>query len=303
MTHEKVQKENIIEKYVRQQLTPDDENGFEEHLLFCSACRTALQELEDIIEAIRLAAREEGKPEKAAKKLKWRKNGRIISDVHLSYPSSPLSARLPFSLRSNTAVLARFAALCAFFLLTIFCLQRLIPGFHDVFTRSRFGIQSDPVVQDLLQKHEDRNKALTFSILAHKSLFTPNPVLEDLLFIPNRSVSWDLTLLSPAPEEILESYLGNVNLSFKGYLKLFGADEPPAIRLQIFSNRRDDFIGDKPLFSEKIKLSEVLPQKFTFKTEPVIDFSMGLFYFILTEEQYGELLHAGKFYVIPSARK
>lgn len=52
MNHEEIIKKGIIEKYLMQQLSGEDETVFEEHLLYCAKCRTELQKTEKIISGI-----------------------------------------------------------------------------------------------------------------------------------------------------------------------------------------------------------------------------------------------------------
>jgi len=50
--HNKIVSEGLIEKYLMQQLSGEEETAFEEHLLFCSECRKELHRQEKIITAI-----------------------------------------------------------------------------------------------------------------------------------------------------------------------------------------------------------------------------------------------------------
>lgn len=54
MDHDVVVRENIAERYLRNELYADQEIVFEEHLLHCSVCRAELQKLESVKEGIHL---------------------------------------------------------------------------------------------------------------------------------------------------------------------------------------------------------------------------------------------------------
>jgi len=52
MDHREAVDWNIAELYLRQELSPEDEAAFEEHLLHCEECREDLNELEAVIESV-----------------------------------------------------------------------------------------------------------------------------------------------------------------------------------------------------------------------------------------------------------
>jgi len=52
MDHREAADRNIAELYLRQELSPEDESAFEEHLLHCDKCREDLNELEAVIESV-----------------------------------------------------------------------------------------------------------------------------------------------------------------------------------------------------------------------------------------------------------
>jgi hypothetical protein len=69
MMHPKIEDEEIIERYVRNQLPPADRQAFEEHYFTCDACFEKLQAMERFVAGIREAARDgklaKGVPAKA----------------------------------------------------------------------------------------------------------------------------------------------------------------------------------------------------------------------------------------------
>jgi putative zinc finger protein len=56
MMHARIDNEDIVERYVRRQLPPDDEHAFDEHLLGCDECFEKVQALERFQSGMREAA-------------------------------------------------------------------------------------------------------------------------------------------------------------------------------------------------------------------------------------------------------
>jgi hypothetical protein len=56
MMHSRIEQEEIVERYARKQLTPEDQQAFEEHFFGCDECFKKLQETERFIAGIRNAA-------------------------------------------------------------------------------------------------------------------------------------------------------------------------------------------------------------------------------------------------------
>lgn len=75
MTYEEIVKNNIIEKYLRFELSEEEKIAFEEHLLFNEKTRKELEKAEKLFAGLRLVAKEEteGKKNNDAKiiRLKW----------------------------------------------------------------------------------------------------------------------------------------------------------------------------------------------------------------------------------------
>ncbi len=67
--HDDIVRENLIEKYLMQQLNQEQETAFEEHLLYCSHCREELQRLEKIITGIKDTLYLDGFPDKTTVKV------------------------------------------------------------------------------------------------------------------------------------------------------------------------------------------------------------------------------------------
>ena len=53
MLHSQIENEEIIERYVRSQLTPEARRAFEEHFMGCDKCFEKLQTTERFIAGIR----------------------------------------------------------------------------------------------------------------------------------------------------------------------------------------------------------------------------------------------------------
>jgi len=64
MEHGEAEENNTAERYLKQELTPEEEISFEEHLLVCSECRDKIIKLEDIIETLGISQQKEFKNEK-----------------------------------------------------------------------------------------------------------------------------------------------------------------------------------------------------------------------------------------------
>lgn len=56
MLHSKIQNEEIVERYVRNQLVPEERQAFEEHYFGCDECFAKLQSVEAFVEGIRDAS-------------------------------------------------------------------------------------------------------------------------------------------------------------------------------------------------------------------------------------------------------
>ncbi|GEM_PF-7134553 len=64
MDHGEAEGNNIAEKYLKLELTPEEELSFEEHLLVCSECRDKIIKLKDIIETIGIRQQKKFRNEK-----------------------------------------------------------------------------------------------------------------------------------------------------------------------------------------------------------------------------------------------
>ena len=72
MTHQEIEKQEIIERYVRHQLAPDERRAFQEHYFACSACFDEVQLMTQFIAGVRQAARQGVLAERASAAPWWR---------------------------------------------------------------------------------------------------------------------------------------------------------------------------------------------------------------------------------------
>jgi len=56
MTHEQIEADEVIERYVRHQLGEEERRAFEEHVLDCGACFERVQEMERFVAGVRYAS-------------------------------------------------------------------------------------------------------------------------------------------------------------------------------------------------------------------------------------------------------
>lgn len=56
MTHQEIEQREIIERYVRDQLAPEEQRAFQEHFFTCDACFEQVQMTERFIAGVRYAA-------------------------------------------------------------------------------------------------------------------------------------------------------------------------------------------------------------------------------------------------------
>lgn len=71
MDHCEAEENNIAEKYLRQELTPEEELSFEKHLLVCGLCRDKIIKLEDIIETLEILQQKKFRNEKGQTLNHW----------------------------------------------------------------------------------------------------------------------------------------------------------------------------------------------------------------------------------------
>ena len=71
MTHQEIQEGEIIERYVRRQLAPDERRAFQEHYFACEECFEQAQTLTRFVAGVRQAARKGVLAETATQKRAW----------------------------------------------------------------------------------------------------------------------------------------------------------------------------------------------------------------------------------------
>jgi hypothetical protein len=69
MDHKEIEQKDVVERYVLHQLSIEDENQFEEHLLYCGKCRRDLATMEQIIYGIQHEGRHEKRSDSKNKSL------------------------------------------------------------------------------------------------------------------------------------------------------------------------------------------------------------------------------------------
>ncbi len=74
MTHQEIQQQEIIERYVRRQLTPDERRAFQEHYFACDECFEQVQTTARFVAAVRQASRRGLFAENAAEPVSWLAN-------------------------------------------------------------------------------------------------------------------------------------------------------------------------------------------------------------------------------------
>lgn len=72
MTHPEIQEREIIERYVRHQLPPDERRAFEEHYFACDQCFELVQTTAQFIAAVRHSAKRGALAERAAVEPGWK---------------------------------------------------------------------------------------------------------------------------------------------------------------------------------------------------------------------------------------
>src|ERR1044071_8471195 len=71
MTHREIQDGEIIERYVRHQLAPDERRLFQEHIFACEECFEQVQMTSRFIAGVRQASRSGGLAEGVAEPAAW----------------------------------------------------------------------------------------------------------------------------------------------------------------------------------------------------------------------------------------
>lgn len=74
MTHQEIKDGEIIERYVRRQLAPDERRAFQEHYFACDECFEQAQTMARFVAAVRQASRKGSFAENAAEPVAWWKN-------------------------------------------------------------------------------------------------------------------------------------------------------------------------------------------------------------------------------------
>lgn len=71
MNHQEIEKQNIIERYVRHQLTPAERQAFQEHFFACEECFAEVQTVARFVAGVRQAARQGQLAEAASQQATW----------------------------------------------------------------------------------------------------------------------------------------------------------------------------------------------------------------------------------------
>ncbi|MBN2000382.1 hypothetical protein JW935_22720 [candidate division KSB1 bacterium] len=260
MNHHYIHENQIIEAYLSHNLSPEQVDQFEEHMLFCKLCRDSLAEMEFCISVVQRAVQQ-----------KNRGNGKVhnrIQDIHLK----PFKRKKTWQFMSAAAVVF-FAIGSLIYTLfqapedVIHPKQPLLPGVQSYFFPYNKYLEIDTIA--LLKRYSQGSRAV---------LFKPNVYLQDLL--ENQTRNKDITVY------LKKLYLHDseskvFQITFKGHIRDANAQGIPT--LKIFSNRMHDYNQDNFIYSFNLKPYFLEQDHFTFQLTAIVQLSDGLYYFTIQQ--------------------
>lgn len=260
MNHHYIHENQIIEAYLSHNLSPEQVDQFEEHMLFCKSCRDSLQEMEFCISVVQRAIQKKNGG-----------NGKMqnrIRDIHLK----PSKRKMTWQILSAAAVV--FVAIGSL-ILTLLRTPKdiihpkhpLLPGVQFYFFPYKKYLEID--TDALLERYSQGSRAV---------LFKPNVYLQDLLENQTRNKNITVYLKKLHPHDSESKVF---QITFKGHIH--GANDQGIPTLKIFSNRMHDYIQDNFIYSFNIKPYFLEQDHFTFQLTTIVQLSDGLYYFTIQQ--------------------
>ena len=121
--------------------------------------------------------------------------------------------------------------------------------------------------------------------------FVPNKYLEANLDVKYRGNELQIKLTEPAPEAHFELKDKTTNLHWSGTLENVEEPSIQKVRLLLFSNHEEDYLDYRPLFQEDLQFGDSMQ----FTLQKNLELAPGLYYFIMEDPDSGKVYHTGKF--------
>lgn len=124
--------------------------------------------------------------------------------------------------------------------------------------------------------------------------FEANPVLEKFMGSSVRGDSFDFSVLIPSANAVFKTNTGSFEFQLQGQVRTEEALEDYTFRWLLFSNQEADYKTFRFLESQAL---EFTPQNegFAFKVQTTLDLPNGLYYYIIEDEDSGEMAFVEKF--------
>ncbi len=274
MKNDDIHKNNYIEGYLLRQLSEEEVNRFEEHLLFCESCRNNLVKMENLVKAIELANQHE-------------KSNVINTKIDQEYNKRneyKFKQSIFQGLKKNKSILINIAAVILIITIIYF---------------NRFYLWDDASskisIETKLQTNLD---SIDFLSQLHTPDFKTNQLLEDFITDNVRSNSSIKVSFSQLNTVFKLEKNGKIKLNFEGKIERNTANENNQLHLRIFSNSESDYINDSSLIELPLalKISDD-PKVHHFLLAHSIQLERGLYYFTIESISNDDPLYTEKFYV------
>lgn len=126
--------------------------------------------------------------------------------------------------------------------------------------------------------------------------FQVNPDLESFVGNKMRADDTELVISSPVQNAALKIINENVNLLFSGKINTDKNEIDIPLRLLFFSNKKEDYGNFNFIFAENLSF-EKAENIFQFKLDKNIELTPGLYYYLIEDEESGEVYFANKIIV------
>ena len=280
-----IEEQNVIERFILNQLSPEELDDFLYHQLKHPEIRKEIEEMRQIVNSIRQIpnAKNIATPPKKNRTYinlalallllipcalgVW-----FFAAKHSQSPTTPnkVTPNLPADsilTPSNDSII-----------------PSALPGNLDTSTITKQPEQKKPT-----QKRP---------VIAEADL-KPNDFLEVNIGTSVRSTT-QMQITSPQPNEELPLNNGLVSLSFRGKMTLSENQQaPPDTQLLLFSNKEADYLEFRPIFTQELLYRPTKENlSFDFQFNKQLPLSFGLYYFLI-EDDNGKNYYTGKFFVLP----
>lgn len=115
--------------------------------------------------------------------------------------------------------------------------------------------------------------------------FSPNPQLEVLIGSAYRSSNATFRVNQPEKASSFIAKNGIIPFVLKGYLESNSKPINQSFKVFVFSNKEEEYLNFKPLFSQKLTFGEKNGQQIPFEILANLTLTPGLYYFLIEDEE------------------